>query len=69
MERRDRLTRDQQKALSQFAGTIAAAWFTAGFIAPIFTTQKNLNEIYPSMIFAIMMTWISLRLSLSYVRR
>ena len=69
MERKDRLSRDQRKALSQFAGTLAAAWFTAGFIAPVFTKLSSLNEIYPSMIFGIMMTSLSLWLSLSFVGR
>lgn len=66
MEHDGHLSRDQKKALSQFAGTIAAAWFTAGIIAPLFTRVSSINEIFPSMLVGIIMTWFSLRLSLSY---
>lgn len=34
----------QLKALSEFLNTVAAAWFTAGIIAPIFIELKDISK-------------------------
>jgi len=37
----EKLNPAQLKSLSEFANTVAAAWFTAGVISPFFTKPKS----------------------------
>lgn len=55
----------QRKALSEFANTIAAAWFTAGVISPFFTKPKSLLELISFIVVGLLMSWATLRWSLS----
>jgi len=61
------LSVNQRKALSDFANTIAAAWFTAGIISPLFTKPKSPAELLTFVILGISMTWAALRWSLILV--
>mgnify|MGYP001612806397 CR=1 FL=1 len=62
---KDELNPAQRKALSDFADMIAAAWFTAGIISPFFTKPKSAGEIIIFLLTGLLMTWVSLRWSLS----
>jgi hypothetical protein len=58
----------QLKALSDFANTVAAAWFTAGVISPFFTKPASLLEVFRFLLIGLLMTWITLTWSLSLVK-
>ncbi len=62
-----RLSVNQRKALSDFANTVAAAWFTAGVISPFFTKPKSLIELLSFVFVALLMTWATLKWSLDLV--
>ena len=55
----------QRKALSDFANTIAAAWFTAGVISPFFTNSEMPLAVLKFPLLGLLMTWATLRWSLS----
>ena len=58
----------QRKTLSDFLNTIAAAWFTAGVISPLFIQTENIGK---SVVFgglSIAITVILLILSLGLVK-
>lgn len=59
-----RLSSIQLKSLSEFGNTVAAAWFTAGVISPIFTKPKSLPELATFLLVSLLMTWATLRWSL-----
>ena len=54
----------QFKALSNFANTVAAAWFSAGVVSPFFTKSDSLIQSLMGPLMGILMTWIMLRWSL-----
>jgi len=54
----------QLKALSDFSNTVAAAWFTAGIISPVFTKPKSLVELITFLLVSLLMTGATLRWSL-----
>lgn len=58
----------QRKALSEFANTVAAAWFSAGVISPFFTKPKSLIDLLSFILVGLTMTWATLRWSLSLVK-
>lgn len=64
----EKLTFAQRKSLSEFANTVAAAWFTAGIISPFFTKPKSLQELLSFVIVGLLMTWATLRWSLTLVK-
>ncbi len=62
------LTEPQLKALSDFANTVAAAWFSAGVISPFFIKPPSAMEalVFPSV--GLVMTWLTLSFSLSLIK-
>ncbi|MBI5619465.1 hypothetical protein HY950_00705 [Candidatus Gottesmanbacteria bacterium] len=64
-----RLSWDQRKSLSEFSNTVAAAWFTAGVISPLFTKAKSLEEVAVFLFSGLFMTGVMLRLSLLFLER
>lgn len=62
------LTPVQLKALSDFANTIAAAWFSAGVISPVFTKPKSILELLIFVLVGLLMTWAALRWSLFLIK-
>lgn len=58
----------QLKALSEFLNTIAAAWFTAGVISPLFIKPENLTKALVLAATAILMTGFFLTWSLTLVK-
>lgn len=60
-----KLNQAQLKALSDFANTVAAAWFTAGVISPFFTKVESLFDALKFPMIGVLMTWATLRWSLS----
>lgn len=54
----------QLKALSEFANTIAAAWFTAGVIAPFFTKPRTFLETAWFLVLGLFFTVVMLQWSL-----
>lgn len=59
----------QLKALSEFLNTVAAAWFSVGVIAPLFTRPDDFSKILLPTSTAIALTVIFLVLSLYSVRK
>jgi hypothetical protein len=64
-----KLRPSQLKALSEFLNTIAAAWFSAGVISPLFIKPENLIKALILAGIAIVMTIFLLAWSLSLLRR
>jgi len=64
-----KLRQSQLKALSEFLNTIAAAWFSAGVISPLFIKPENLIKALILAGIAIVMTIFLLAWSLSLLRR
>ena len=64
----DELKPAQLKALSDFANTIAAAWFSAGVISPVFTKPRLLVELLVFVLVGLLMTWATLRWSLFLIK-
>jgi len=64
-----KLRQSQLKALSEFLNTIAAAWFSAGVISPLFIKPENLIKALILAGIAILMTIFLLAWSLSLLRR
>ncbi|OGD98258.1 hypothetical protein A3A49_00400 [Candidatus Curtissbacteria bacterium RIFCSPLOWO2_01_FULL_38_11b] len=62
------LNSNQLKALSEFFNTVAAAWFSAGVISPLFIKPQNLLNIVVIIAIAITMTMSFLYLSLFLVK-
>lgn len=62
------LTHAQLKTLSEFASTVAAAWFTAGIISPFFIKPQSLFEIITYPVIGLLMTWVTLSWSLMLVK-
>lgn len=58
----------QRKALSDFLNTIAAAWFTAGVISPLFIQTENIGKTVVLGGLSVTITVIILMLSLNLVR-
>jgi len=58
----------QLKALSEFANTIAAAWFTAGVISPFFTRPKSFYEVSIFVAVGLLMAGTTLKWSLSLLK-
>ena len=58
----------QLKALSDFANTVAAAWFTAGVISPFFVKPESLIQLFAFPIIGILMTWVTLSWSISLLK-
>lgn len=58
----------QLRALSDFANTVAAAWFSAGIISPFFTKSEPLIRALVFPLVGLLMTWVILSWSLSLVR-
>jgi hypothetical protein len=54
----------QLKSLADFSNTVAAAWFTAGVISPVFTKPKSFLELMTLLSVSLLMTWATLRWSL-----
>jgi len=54
----------QLKSIAEFADTVAAAWFTAGVISPIFTKPKSFLELLIFLAVSLLMTWATLRWSI-----
>lgn len=65
----NQFTPSQLKTLSEFMNTIAAAWFTAGVIAPLFIKPESIIKIIPLVGIAVLMTASFLGWSLFLVRR
>ncbi|OIP03418.1 hypothetical protein AUK18_02075 [Candidatus Beckwithbacteria bacterium CG2_30_44_31] len=59
----------QKNKLSDFSNMIAAAWFTAGVIAPIFTKVDNLSKLLLLTIIALLITTGLVYWSLTLVGR
>jgi len=59
----------QLKALSEFLNTIAAAWFSAGIISPIFVKPENFPTTLVLALVAIIAALSFLALSLYFVRK
>ncbi len=59
-----RLSPVQLKSLSEFANTVAAAWFTAGVIAPVFTRPKSIGDLLTFLLIGVLMTAVVLYWSL-----
>ena len=64
----EKLTRSQLKSLSEFANAVAAAWFSAGVIAPFFTRSKTIFEALIFPLAGLLATSITLILSLKIIR-
>ena len=64
----ENLNSAQLKSLSEFANTIAAAWFTAGIISPFFTRPKTLLEVLTFVVVGLLMAGVTLRWSLSLLK-
>lgn len=58
----------QRKALSDFLSTVAAAWFTAGVISPLFTHPEDSLEAALLVVLSLAVTAAFLRLSLVLVK-
>lgn len=58
----------QLKSLSDFANTVAAAWFTGGVISPFFSKPESLEKLFLFLLVGLLMTWATLRLSLFLVK-
>ena len=58
----------QLKALSEFFNTIAAAWFSAGVISPIFSGIENLTRTVILLFISALVTLSSLYMSLYLLR-
>jgi len=58
----------QLKALSDFANTVAAAWFTAGIISPFFSKPTSGVETLKFLLTGLLMTWVTLSWSLSLIK-
>ena len=58
----------QLKSLSEFGNTVAAAWFTAGVISPIFTKPKSLPGLFAFLGLGLLMTWVTLYWSLHLLK-
>lgn len=63
------LTANQLKVLSDFLNTIAAAWFTAGAISPLFIKSENIFRTILLGLIAVSLSLGLLSLSLSVARR
>lgn len=63
-----RINSAQRKSLADFGTTVAAAWFSAGIIAPFFAKQKSTGEIVMFVIAGISMTLMTLYFSLSLLQ-
>jgi len=59
-----RLNTVQHKSLAEFGTTVAAAWFSAGIIAPFFTKPKSIIDGALFLIIGMSMTFVSLYFSL-----
>lgn len=64
----ENLNPTQLKSLSEFANTIAAAWFTAGVISPFFTKPKTFFEVIIFVAVGLLMAGATLRWSLSLLK-
>ncbi|OGG24527.1 hypothetical protein A3A79_05075 [Candidatus Gottesmanbacteria bacterium RIFCSPLOWO2_01_FULL_43_11b] len=62
---KSRLNQAQLKALSDFANTVAAAWFSGGVISLFFAQTTSLLEMLRFPLIGVLMTWFTLRWSLS----
>lgn len=62
-----RLKPAQLKALSDFANTVAAAWFTAGVISPFFVKPESPIKLFTFPLVGLTMAWVTLKWSLSLV--
>lgn len=62
------LTHSQLKILSEFASTIAAAWFTAGIISPFFIKPQSLVELITFPTIGLLMTWVTLSWALTLIK-
>ncbi|OGD83968.1 hypothetical protein A3J17_01895 [Candidatus Curtissbacteria bacterium RIFCSPLOWO2_02_FULL_40_11] len=62
------LTSYQLKALSEFFNTVAAAWFSAGVISPLFIKPQSLLNIIVIIGIALVMTTSFLYVSLFLVK-
>ena len=63
-----RLKPAQLKALSDFANTVAAAWFTAGIISPFFVRPESSIKLFMFPVIGLVMTGGTLVWSLSLVK-
>lgn len=63
------LTPSQLKTLSEFLNTVAAAWFTAGVISPIFVKPEDLSTTINLAFTSLVLTSSFLGLSLLLVRK
>lgn len=58
----------QIKGLSEFLNTVAATWFSAGAISPLFISEKLASVLFLSL-FQIFVAFLFLGLSLSLLKR
>jgi len=64
----EKLNSAQRKSLADFGTTVAAAWFSAGIIAPFFSKPKSILDAFTFIIIGTIMSSITLRLSLSLLK-
>lgn len=64
-----KLKSNQYKGLSEFLNTIAAAWFSAGVISPLFIEYQNPIKTFTISTVALILTSISLVWSLQLLGR
>ena len=62
------LDQKQINELANFLTTTSVAWFTAGVIAPFFTTPINSGVFILSIIFGVCMTILFLFLSVTMIK-
>jgi hypothetical protein len=65
----ENLKPSQLKGLSEFLNTIAAAWFSAGVISPLFIKPESLSKTLFLAGIAVIMSLFFLIWSLSLLRR
>jgi len=64
-----RLKPAQRNKLSDFSNMLAAAWFTAGVISPLFLQTDNFNKTILMGVFSLTSTSLFVYWSLRLVRR
>ena len=62
-----RINSAQRKSLADFGTTVAAAWFSAGIIAPLFTKPKSYIDVLLFLAIGAIMTIITLRWALLFL--
>lgn len=63
-----KLRQSQLKGLSEFLNTIAAAWFTAGVIGPLFVRNDDFGKTLLLAVISLLLCAGFLGISLSFLR-